>query len=181
MSRLLKGDLEGGLADAKEALRLDPDGAMTSFWMGNALLARGDAEGAIRAYGRTIERAPAYSDAWHGRAQASLTLGRLPEAIADATRAVELDSANVASLLVRAAARQRQRDFRGAEEDCTKAIAAQETGQAFLLRSSCRGMLGRFPEAAADSDKARGLFSPGSPQQDLARKWSEAFRAGRMP
>ncbi len=181
MCRLLRGDLEGGLADAREADRLEPDGSMPSFWLGNALLARGDAEGAIRSYGRSIERAPAYSDAWNGRAQALLTLGRLPEAIIDASRALELDSANVAALLVRAAARQRQKDFRGAEEDCTRAIAVQETGQAFLMRSSCRGMRGRFPEAAADADKAQGLFPAGSPQRELARKWGDAFRAGKMP
>ncbi|HEX7899947.1 MAG TPA: protein kinase [Planctomycetota bacterium] len=182
MARLTKGDPAGGLADAREACRLDSKGWKPAFSLGSALLAQRDLDGAIREYTRSVELNPKHAESWNGRAQAWLFRGRLQEVVADASRAVDLDPRDPAPLLTRAVARQRQRDFRAAEEDCGKALAAvPDLALAYLLRSQCRADLGRFPEAAADAEKAHGLFPPQDPQKEIARRCVEAYRAGKRP
>jgi tetratricopeptide (TPR) repeat protein/predicted Ser/Thr protein kinase len=182
MARLQKRDLDGGLADAKEALRLQPDLPGGAFVHASALLARGELEPAIREYSRAIELDPRQSDAWLGRGQAQLFRGRLAEVIGDTSRAIALEPTNVAAYVTRAVARQRQKDFRGAEEDCTSVLAiTPEAAYAYLVRAQCRAALGRFPEAAADADKAQALSPAGSPQKETARKSGAAYRAGKLP
>jgi tetratricopeptide (TPR) repeat protein len=98
----------GRFADAIEsydqARDRDPagHGAIAAFAIGNCHVARGDLDGAVAWFDRSIEADPDLARVWHNRGMALYELDRRDEAAASWARAAELDPDDVATLLWRA-------------------------------------------------------------------------------
>ena len=86
------GEYPRAAADYRRALALRPSDAVLLNNLGMALLCSGEFAAALEAAGRgPSPRAPTYRDAHHNRGLARAELGDVEGAIADMTRAIELD------------------------------------------------------------------------------------------
>jgi len=148
-ARIALGDLDGALADFTRAAEIAPElaadieqeraramastpggrpapraaaderDALRAAWL---LGQRGDAVGALVAFGNVIERAP-NSSAYYGRGVVNCKLRRHTEAIADLDRAVELRPRFAAALTERGLARLESGDIDRALTDYDAALA----------------------------------------------------------
>jgi tetratricopeptide (TPR) repeat protein len=74
-----------------------PASALAALGLGNARYARRDPAGAVTAYRRATQLAPASADAWNNLAQALSDLGRRDEALGAARQAVALGGPRLAA------------------------------------------------------------------------------------
>jgi len=80
-------DLEMGLAEAREAIRLEPDLALGHQVLSYALASGGDYEGSLRAAQRAADLSPSDPDSLMALAKAQVRFGSYREAVANAQRA----------------------------------------------------------------------------------------------
>lgn len=111
------GDGAGAVEDAKLAAKLKPNDAASYAARGKARLVLKDLDGALSDF-----RAASAADARGvegplGEGSVLSAQGKSREALAALNAAVKRDPGSAASLLMRAAAKDRLRDFRGASED----------------------------------------------------------------
>lgn len=83
-------DLDAGLAQGREAIRLEPDLALGYQVLSYGLSASGDYEGGLRAAQRSVELNPNDPDSLMALAKARLRFGAYAEAIGEAERALRL-------------------------------------------------------------------------------------------
>ncbi len=124
--RQQEGDLEGAIADHREAVRLDPRHAWAWARLGDIYRSLERLEEAERAFGRSIEAAPNYTRAYNMRGLTRFALADYRGAIEDYTKALALEPGAWEVLDNRAQARLRIGDLRGALEDSLRASRLQE-------------------------------------------------------
>jgi serine/threonine protein kinase/Tfp pilus assembly protein PilF len=84
-------DLDGALAEFRQAIASDPTFAPAHLNLGNALSAKGQLDEAITAYRKVIELDPKNGAAWYNRGCTYEQLKQYDKAVGDYTRAVELE------------------------------------------------------------------------------------------
>jgi tetratricopeptide (TPR) repeat protein len=85
------GDFDGAKADVERGLRLDPDNPYLLCVLGQAEAAQGHPAEALAAYDAALKSDPDLAPAWAGRGELAFERGDHDAALADLTRAVELD------------------------------------------------------------------------------------------
>jgi predicted Zn-dependent protease with MMP-like domain len=113
---LVEDDPELALADAREAVRRQPD-AESHYVLGVALSAYGDSDAACEAFAVAVADDPDHADAWVGFGWEHLDQLRVDDGRAAAAAALRLDPHHPDALLLRAALRERRGDFAGADRD----------------------------------------------------------------
>ena len=89
--KLAKADYDGAIADATEAIRLDPKHSQAYFNRGEAYRLKDDDERAIADYSDAIRLNPKLPLAFSGRGESYRMKGDFSRAIADCTEAIRLD------------------------------------------------------------------------------------------
>lgn len=195
-ARSLKGDKAGSRADAKQVLALEPtpeQGAAATGMLG----AEGLAEAQDRVRGQKLEfqdRAPSLLPGAGARKTPLLREERPrpfqtrpenePRAALDA-RALAAQAAAVPKAAggpkneaeSRALAKLRVRDFSGAYDESSKAIAERDGARARTLRAAAANRLGRHEQAIADADAALA-FEPKDVSALLERGYAK-YKLGR--
>jgi len=90
-ARLVKGDIDGAIADFTEAISLDPKATRAYFYRAISREEIGDLDGAIQDCNKLLSLAPEYTLAYSFRAFAYKNIGEITKAKADAKKARELD------------------------------------------------------------------------------------------
>lgn len=115
-ARALGGDAVGARADLDAALDRDPDNALALALSGNMLLHAGKLPEAIASFTRSIDREPTAA-AYFDRGFCHVGVGDYPAAVADYTKAYELDRSNVGAICERGQAHQLGGAYRLAVQD----------------------------------------------------------------
>ena len=158
-----KGDLDGAIADATEALDKDP--RLSRAWQARASVRaqRRELEGAIADATNALELDPRFAAAWATRGLARVLQGDMEGAALDATRAIELDPRLAQGYGVRAVARMQQRKADAAIADATKALELDPGSVlSWEVRAMARRQKGDDEGAIADYSKELEL-APSSP------------------
>ncbi len=161
--------VEAATADFARAIELDPLGALGAAATGAQRLARGDPEGALRAFELALERDPALPTAWAGRSEALLARGEPQGALRSAEGALERDPAQALAHVLRAEARYAgRRDRPGALADVARALALDPTStRALALRADAR--LDRDDDGAVRAAPADGAAARRDAEEVLRR------------
>jgi tetratricopeptide (TPR) repeat protein len=156
-ARMLLGQYEGALSDYAQAQLHDPrPSAELSLHRGWAYCFAKAWQLALSNFNRSIQLGPT-SDAYNGRGNCLVMLGRYPEAVADAERAYRLKPAtpemmhNLACIFAQAAGEVRA-DPKQAQRD---ALAREYTGRALTLIRRTLDMVPRAERAAFWRDRIR--------------------------
>jgi len=177
-ARLVQNDPGGALADAAEALRLQPDWSEAHCVQGLALSKLGRREEAEAAFSKALAGRPHFVEALAGRATERALLRKVDAAQQDLDEAIRLEP-NPQLYLRRATVRAVRGDLPAALGDLDEAIRLKpEFGEAFARRGMARLDLGRKSEAAEDIEKALRLLPSDAP---LRRMLAEALRRARTP
>jgi tetratricopeptide (TPR) repeat protein len=91
---LERGDVAEGIANYKEALRINPDSAETYNGLGLALARQGQLDAAIEQYRLAIRTRPGFSDAHSNLGIALASRGDMQEAFSEFQRALEISPEN---------------------------------------------------------------------------------------
>ncbi|MEK7233102.1 MAG: tetratricopeptide repeat protein [Elusimicrobiota bacterium] len=111
------GDTAGAVEDAKVAVKIKPNDASSYAARGKARLVLGNYDGALSDFRASSKADNRSVEGPLGEGGVLSAMGKPREARAALDRAVERDPGSAAALLMRAAAKDRQRDYRGAVED----------------------------------------------------------------
>jgi serine/threonine-protein kinase len=124
-------------------------------WLG---LYAGETKDRLAWMGKAIERAPGYAEPWYFRGLLRKDAGDLEGAVADETRAVELDKTTVWPYFVRAQAKVLLHDPAGAASDCSAALGIDPScAEALLIRGLASLDLEKWADAIDDFDRTLAL------------------------
>lgn len=144
---------EAALADATRYLELDP-GLNAIRWKAGLNRSLGNDEAAVADYGVAIGLSPRNVSLYAERAATYQSMQRFGEAIADLTKALEIDHSEV-RLHERAKMYFDQKTFDKTIEDCTAAIALDsQYDSCYELRGDAHLQLGDVAKALADATRA---------------------------
>jgi tetratricopeptide (TPR) repeat protein/serine/threonine protein kinase len=141
------------------ALRLEPSHYWSLMRLGICLCDLGqgpeDFLGAARVFTGCILKRPDHAHAYFCRAIAYCKLGRNEEAVADASRAIELDPMHETAWLIRGAAYRRVGQPARAVADFSRAIQLNpKEAQVWAVRGNAYHDLGQLAKAVADCSRA---------------------------
>jgi len=120
--RMELGDLDGALADAVEASRLDFENGNAYYCLGSILLELGKHKEAWENLNQAIALHPGDPYFWNKRGSAALALESYEEAMDDFDQAIELKSNLAEAYSNRAAVKHKMGDITGAVSDQSEAI-----------------------------------------------------------
>lgn len=157
-----KDELAAAIADFGRAIALNPKDTDALMNRGTAHERNGEYLRAIEDYDRAIAQAPRHAGAWGGRCWSrAVAAVALESALADCTRAMELDKADANHLNSRGFVHFRLRHFELAIRDYDAAIAAEpKVASSFYVRGLARAQQG--DRRGADADLAAAVaLDPG--------------------
>lgn len=167
--KLNLGDAVGAILDFTDAMLIDPENPKFYVHRREAYLLTGSLDKAqqdaekirrlqeLQVYSQAIAEHPADPRAYVARALRIEQQGDLDRAIADLTKAVELQPTDLKVRLMRAALAVKQKDYTLAVADCEVALQAEANQQAYSLRGDCRLATGDLEGALADFEAAQRL------------------------
>lgn len=117
-----QGDLNGAIADYKQALKIKPDYARAYFNLGVTYCELNNPEAEITYYTQAIKYAPNDADSYAERGIARVKLDDRKGAMADLEQALKLNPKQTRAYWGRGQMRQRQQDTQGAVSDFTQSI-----------------------------------------------------------
>jgi tetratricopeptide (TPR) repeat protein len=159
-------DLDGAIADATQAIELDPKDTLAWTTRAAARDDKGDSDGAIDDYTRALELVPELAPAWANRGIAKISKRDFAAAIPDLDRAIELDPGSVVVWIARGSARGKTGDVAGEIADETKALELDPTAaKTWANRGMARFRKGDTASAISDLSRAIEL------DPTLARAW----------
>jgi tetratricopeptide (TPR) repeat protein len=147
------------LADFDAALKIDPTSFEARLRRADTYNQLGQTAQAKADFAQLAKSKPQRPDEFLRRAMALEGQGESDAAIADATKAIELDT-NLApaAYMVRGSAYVKKNDLKAALDDATKLIELESgNASAFQFRSAVKNRLKLYAEAAEDSKKATEL------------------------
>jgi tetratricopeptide (TPR) repeat protein len=155
---ILQGDYDRGIADADEAIRLDPNDAVAFNNRGNGYREKELYDRAIADYTEAIRIDPSYALAFKNRGSVYQQQGDLDRAIADYSKAVQLEPTFAIAFADRASAYQEKGDFDHAVVDFGTLIRlSPRDAKAFYSRGVAYQLSGDLDRALADYDQAIAL------------------------
>ena len=138
-----------------------PSGPTADETAGVAALEKDDADGAIAAFTRAIDKKDKDADLHYDYVMRGVALGKknkYEQALADFDAALKLKPDDADARFRRGAMRFELKQYQGTIEDITAAIQANDqNGAAYRMRGFSRNMLDQRTEGAADNDKACSL------------------------
>ena len=152
-SRNRKGDFDGAIADYTEAIRLRPNSGNSFRNRGESWVKKGDYARAIADFTEAIRLEP-IEYAYRLRGDAYESSDQLELALADYDRAISLDPNSGLALNNRGYARHRKKDYGGAIEDYTRALAIREMEIRYTNRGDSWREKGDHPRARLDYEAA---------------------------
>jgi tetratricopeptide (TPR) repeat protein len=188
----LRGDLDRALAEAGEALRLDPRQVRAHYCRAAVYLQRADYDRAIAEATRAAVLDPSYAQVYGIRAEAYRYQEDHGRALADATQALVLDPTYAFAYGTRAAVYLKQAAYDRAIADATQAVRLDpQHVLAFYARAEAYRCKNAYDRAIADASEALRLnpgyaFAYGTRaeayrcQGDLARALADATEAVRL-
>lgn len=117
-----RGDLNGAIADYKQALKVKPDYARAYFNLGVTYCLLNEPKAEITYYTQAIKYAPNDADSYAERGIARVKLDDRKGAMADLEQALKLNPKQTRAYWGRGQMRQRQQDTQGAVSDFTQSI-----------------------------------------------------------
>jgi lipoprotein NlpI len=174
-----KGDSDRAIADANEAIRLDPKVAGAFINRAGAYLQNGDNDRAIADASEAIQRDPKYAVAYRNRADAYLQKDDNDRAIADYSEAIRLDPKAAVAYLNRGVAYMYKGDNDRAIADYNEAIRLDPKGnRSYLNRGLLNLYAGSLDKALADLKQASTL----APNDAYAALWLDIVgRRNNLP
>ena len=158
-----KGDYNRVIADATEAIRLQPDQATYNL-RGSAYHDKGEDDVAIADFTDALKLGPPSSTIFHNRGNAYRVKGDYAHALADYSEAIRLDARSVFSFQNRGATKQATGDLDGALADIVEAIRINpQLPSIFVNRSVLWRAKGDYDRAVADASEAIRLIAAGAP------------------
>jgi tetratricopeptide (TPR) repeat protein len=158
LAYVLQGDYDRGIADADEAIRLDPNDAAAFNNRGNGYREKEQYDRAMADYTEAIRIDPSYALAFKNRGSVYQHQGDLDRAIADYGKAVQLEPTFAVAFADRASAYQEKGDFDHAIADFGTLIhLSPRNAKAFYSRGVAYSLSGDFDRALADYDQAIAL------------------------
>jgi tetratricopeptide (TPR) repeat protein/serine/threonine protein kinase len=152
------------LADATEAIRLDPSHAPAHATRAAAYRQLGEGDQAVADATQALRLDPTYVPALVIRATAYRMKGDLDRAIADATEAIRLNPQSAPAYFNRAEARRMKGDFGQAIADATEAIRLDPSyAPAYGTRAESQRALGKLDGAIVDATEAIRLAPRAAP------------------
>jgi tetratricopeptide (TPR) repeat protein len=150
-----KQDYDGAIADANEAIQLNPNNSKAYARRGACYFGKGDHERALADTNKAIDIDPANFRAYTNRGIFYASRRDYERAIADATKAIQINPKFPNPYSVRGNAYQGKGDQDRAIADITKAIALDpKSGGAYVSRANIHVRRGDFERAIADATKA---------------------------
>jgi serine/threonine protein kinase/tetratricopeptide (TPR) repeat protein len=154
--------LGAGVQAFERALRLEPTHYWSLMRLGHCLCDLGqrddDFAGAVRVFTGCILKRPEHAFAYYCRANAYARLGRLQDAVADYSRALELEPAHVPSWRGRGVAYRRMNCPAEAVGDLSRALELDpDDASTWYSRGTTFGRLGSSERALADLTRAIDL------------------------
>lgn len=135
-----------------------PEGAQPFLKQFQERLQQRDIEGALEALGKAITVAPKEPRLYYIRGDFMVKLNRWNEAVADLTKAIELDGEMVQAWRLRGIARQQLKEMEGAAKDFGKVVElAPESADSYLSRARLRAMVGDLEGTLQDYTKVTEL------------------------
>lgn len=154
-SRVAQGNLEAGIADYTQAIRLNPDYAEAYDNRANALARKGDLAGAIADYDQAIRIDPKDALTFASRGKARAALGNVAGAMSDLDAALRLNPGDSDAYYSRGLVHIRRGDLTGALADFNTALLLYPGfANAYDKRGEVYFALGRHIEAQADFEAA---------------------------
>lgn len=151
-------DRERALADLERASQLLPKDPAPYKWMGMIMSSLQNQDGAIRAFGRALKRAPRRADLYHERGRLWWSKGAIEEAIADLSRSIELDPKQPSVFQLRSFCHGRRGELALAIADLSRAIELKPSEAAFFTgRGRLHLKTGAYEAAVADFKSALEL------------------------
>jgi tetratricopeptide (TPR) repeat protein len=150
-----KGDLDGALADYNEAIRLDPNDALSYNNRGVIRKDKGDLDSALADYNEAIRLDPNNTLPYNNRGNTRKDKGDLDGALADYSEAIRLDPNNALFYFNRGIIRRDKGDLDGALADYNEAIRLNpQYAYAYNHRGWVRNEQGDLDGAIADFSEA---------------------------
>ena len=150
-----KGDYDRAIADATEAIRLDPKFSAAYYNRGVAYLLKGDYDRAIADFSEAIRLDPKYADRLHNRGVAYSNKGDYDRAIADYNEAIRLDPKYAVAYSNRGVAYRSKGDYDRAIADSSEAIRLDpKYAVAYINRGGAYSSKGDYDRAIADFNEA---------------------------
>lgn len=148
-------DLDGAIAQLKEAIRLDPDFALAHNNLGNAYHSKRDLGGAIAEFGEAIRIDPDYAVPRISLGRALIDTNDFDGAIAEYKEVIRIDPKNAEAHELLGRALTGKNDLVGAIAECKEAIRLDPTlasahnalGLALCEKNDLDGGLAEFKEA----------------------------------
>jgi tetratricopeptide (TPR) repeat protein len=157
-THLDRRDADRAIADATEALRLDPKCAAACATRAAAYRMKGDLERALADAGEAIRLDPTHALGYFNRAEVHRLKGQADQAIADAGEAIRLDPRYAPSFGIRAEGYLAKGEYEKAIDDATEALKlAPRAWSAFGTRAAAYRMRGQYDLAITDATEALGL------------------------
>ncbi|NJM68031.1 MAG: tetratricopeptide repeat protein [Acaryochloris sp. RU_4_1] len=155
ISRLNSGDLQGALANASQAIQLDPKFALAYVVRADTHRLLGNFQQALADANQAIQLDPKFAPTYVVRAASYMRLGDLQEALADSNQAIQFNPKIALAYSLRANVRVYLVDFKGALADSNQAIQIDpKSVDGYNQRAQAHIGLGSFHEALADSNQA---------------------------
>jgi Flp pilus assembly protein TadD len=174
----MRGDLNGAIADASAALRIDPRDGGALMARGNAFRFRGQIAQALADYEEATRVAPDEPSAWLDRGALLMETGRLDAALESFDKVIALNPRSVEAYNNRGAVAGQEGDFARAAADLDEAIGlGPDFEEAYGNRAFVRLAVGDFAGAAADFDRL-AQRAPDDPYRILWRHIAR-LRAGK--
>jgi tetratricopeptide (TPR) repeat protein len=167
VASLRMGDYDRAIADFREAIRMDPNGANTAgryYNLGFSFHENGDQDSAISAFNDAIRINPRFELAFIDRGAAFRKKQEIDRAIADFTEALRINPRSVRGYSNRADAFLEKGDYDRAIADCNAAmlIDPKDAG-AYGVRGDVYDAKGDYDRAIADYSEAIRLFPENIP------------------
>ena len=158
LAYILQGDYDRAIADADEAIRLDPNDAVAFNNRGVGYGGKEVYDRAIADYNEAIRIDPSYALSFKNRGSFYQHRGDLDRAIADYSKAVELQPTFAMAFADRASAYQEKGDFDRAVADFGTLIRlSPRDAKAFYSRGVAYHLSGDLDRALADYNEAIAL------------------------
>ena len=157
VARKNRGDVEGGLADFNEAIRINPNDVRSWVNRANVYFNRQEYERALPDYERALVLDPKNAIAHSNRGSVFANRGRFDAALADFDKALELNPHFIDALRNRGMVYQALGRHEQALQDFDRLLALRPLPDVYALRAASYQALGRVQEAEADLARSRGL------------------------